>query len=287
MRVGEMLLALEGLALYRSMYSGTDVGATMRLAEMRSILDALHADDDPIERMGVDVRERDLADGYADWATTYDELSNPLIEFEESTLLPILDSVAPGRALDACCGTGRVLAHLVARGHDVVGLDGSPEMLSRARTKVDADRLFRGDIADPASVSLLGRGRYDVVTCCLSLTNYVSLQEPVAGLAAAARRGATIVITDLHPFWTILDQQGFFVSGDGETGFVRNHHHTHADYLDAFASSGLTVRSCFEPRVTAGTGPFIGLVPSLRPDAATIAFSATPFVLVWVLERYR
>ena len=282
-----MMLAVEGLALYRSLFSGTDASVKDRIDAMRSTVAALDDDDghDPIEQLSVLVEERTLDAGYREWATTYDELTNPLIEFEESTLLPILDAITPGAALDVCCGTGRVLAHLDARGHEVVGLDGSSDMLLLAASKVGVERLVCGDIVDPQVAGRLGRDRFDVVTCCLALTHYVSLTDPIAAIAAVARPGATIVLSDIHPFWTMLDAQGFFVVGDGRTGFVRNHHHRHADYLDAFAAAGLAVRRCLEPTAAPGTGPFVGTVPALRPEAAAVAYTGAPFVLLWVLER--
>jgi ubiquinone/menaquinone biosynthesis C-methylase UbiE len=38
----------------------------------------------------------------------------------------MLDRLPPRRALDAACGTGAVAQQLVARGHDVIGVDISP-----------------------------------------------------------------------------------------------------------------------------------------------------------------
>ena len=136
LRIGEMLVALEGLALYRTLFSGTDDEVAERLDGMRSVLAALLPTPDdgtgepPIEQSMVTVHERSVVEGYAEWSATYDDLVNPLIEFEEeATLKPILDSLVPGRALDACCGSGRVLADLLSRGHDATGIDGSSAML--------------------------------------------------------------------------------------------------------------------------------------------------------------
>ena len=291
LRVGEMLVALEGLALYRTLFSGTDDEVAERLDGMRSVLAALaHTPGDdtgepPIAQSAVTVHERSVVDGYAEWSATYDDLVNPLIEFEEATLTPILDALVPGRALDACCGSGRVLAQLLSRGHDATGIDGSPAMLALAASKVGSDRVAFGDIADPTVWPALGTGRFDTVTCCLALTHYASLVEPLRGIAATARTGATVVLTDIHPFCTLLDAQGFYVAGEGRTGFVRNHVHTHADYLAAFRATGCVVRDCVEPKLSPGTGAFLGLVAQLLPRTAAVAYTGVPFVLVWVLER--
>src|SRR5262245_14065863 len=46
-----------------------------------------------------------------------------------------------GPALELGCGTGRVLVPLRERGVAVVGIDVSPDMLDRCRTKCAAQRL--------------------------------------------------------------------------------------------------------------------------------------------------
>jgi ubiquinone/menaquinone biosynthesis C-methylase UbiE len=57
---------------------------------------------------------------------------------------------APTRAaLDAACGTGRHTAYLADRGHQVIGVDVTPAMLDRARTKLAASSevdLILGDL---------------------------------------------------------------------------------------------------------------------------------------------
>jgi hypothetical protein len=62
------------------------------------------------------VVELDLDTGYETWAPTYDTIANALIRAEEPLVAEAVRDVAPGRALDAACGTGRHAATLVALG---------------------------------------------------------------------------------------------------------------------------------------------------------------------------
>jgi len=48
---------------------------------------------------------------------------------------------ARGVALDAACGTGRFAEFLAQRGHQVIGVDSSPDMLAHARRRVPAARF--------------------------------------------------------------------------------------------------------------------------------------------------
>ena len=82
----------------------------------------------------------DVESGYARWAGTYDSMPNPLIRIEEPLVHGLIDRVRPGVAVDAACGTGRHTRYLCDRGHRVIGVDVSEEMLAVARAALpDAD----------------------------------------------------------------------------------------------------------------------------------------------------
>jgi ubiquinone/menaquinone biosynthesis C-methylase UbiE len=48
----------------------------------------------------------------------------------------LMDALPPGPALDTARGTGRHARHLTDLGHEVVGIDLTPEMLEHARRAV-------------------------------------------------------------------------------------------------------------------------------------------------------
>ncbi|MEM9484544.1 MAG: class I SAM-dependent methyltransferase [Cyanobacteria bacterium P01_F01_bin.116] len=73
---------------------------------------------------------------YNNWAWLYNrtvgpDYSKPQLTLLERVLLPHMPENA--RILDLCCGTGQLIQPLVDAGYDVVGLDGSEEMLTYAR----------------------------------------------------------------------------------------------------------------------------------------------------------
>ena len=65
-------------------------------------------------------------------------------------LFALLDArgIAPGRLLDAGCGTGTLALSAVARGWTATGVDRSPSLLDRARAKDPAGRVrwIEGDL---------------------------------------------------------------------------------------------------------------------------------------------
>src|SRR5437762_398638 len=66
-------------------------------------------------------------EGYALWADTWDATPSPIVALEHRYLLPWIDGLHPGRAIDVGCGTGRWTERLSA-----IGVDLSPAMLAIA-----------------------------------------------------------------------------------------------------------------------------------------------------------
>lgn len=285
LRVGEFLLAVQGLALHRNLFSGTDAQTNARISEIGEIVTALMSSD-AHESLSVSTSELSAIDGYRRWAAQYEAADNPLIATEEPALRSVLASVPIGRALDVCCGTGRVSRILRDLGHTVIGIDQSIEMLQVARSQVSGVSFQQEEL-----ISQTDTGRdptksdYDLITCALALTHAVDLTKAVAAIAARLRPGGRLVITDVHPFFTALDSQAFFRLDDGATSWVRNQHHRFSSYLQAFRAAGLAITDCLEIEPPDGTGPMESFVAALRPDAARCAYRGLPTVILWQLEN--
>ena len=261
--------------MLRHLYDGTDADADQRLAEVRTLLD------DETFSAGELTSEADPQTGYRSWSSSYDEPGNPIIALEEPAVWSLLEAVPPGRALDAACGTGRHARHLVELGHDVVGIDLTPEMLDRARDVVPGATFVEADLVDvPAD-----DGQFELCVCGLALAHVADLDAAIAELARVTASGGRLVISILHPFLTLLGWHAPFEDEAGQRRFVREHTHTHADYLAAFWSAGLQVQRCVEPALSATE-----VVAKRRafhhfPDATLSAYVGLPAVLVWEAEK--
>lgn len=77
----------------------------------------------------------------------------------------LVDTMLPrgARVLDAGCGTGRIGAALVERGHTVVGVDVDPVLIEAARTDHPTGQWLVGDLAelDLATLAAGGAGSSD------------------------------------------------------------------------------------------------------------------------------
>jgi SAM-dependent methyltransferase len=271
----ELLVGIEGLALLRHLYDGTDGDAEQRLREVGRLLD------DETLAAGELISEAEPQTGYASWSTSYDEPGNPVIALEQPEVWSLIDALPPGPALDAACGTGRHARHLVERGHDVVGIDLTPQMLDRARAAVPQARFLEADVRRiPA-----GDGDFDLVVCGLGLAHVADLAAAVGELGRVLAPGGQLIVSALHPVQALLGWHAPFEDDGGRRRFVREHPHTHADYISAFAAAGLTVRRCIEPLLTDDEVRSKRRAFARIPDAALAAYVGLPAVIIWEAAR--
>ncbi len=184
-----------------------------------------------------------VSEGYRLWSQTYDFEPNPLLALEfrilTGKLLPLKGKVF----LDVGCGTGRWMAYAASMGAKPVGVDLSFEMLSAARLKVQlGGRLIRAhgcDLPLPDQFADLVISSFSVgYTDCLGR----QLQE----LNRVARRGARIVVSDLHPR---ACQLGWRRSFRYKSQVYEIEHRCYAvdQLLEAGRTAGMTLRDVLEP----------------------------------------
>ncbi len=277
------LLGIEGIALLRAFTGDYDRDfLESRIAEVRRLLD------DESLTAAVDVERVDTVEGYRVWARTYDQPGNGAFALDEPVVGNILDGLPAGVALDAACGTGRYGRLLTERGHRVIGVDSSPDMLARAAVNVPEGRFLLGDLRRLP----VGDASVDLVVCGLALTHVPALGPVLAEFARVLRPGGHLVTADVHPEsvarGSIPSQRG----PDGQARRVASHRHLVGDYLRAALPAGLRPVRCEEPLLpvrepgepTSTTGPW-ELWPwslaALVPEAARAANEGVPGLLVW------
>ncbi|AVT34238.1 SAM-dependent methyltransferase [Plantactinospora sp. BC1] len=281
------LLGLEGVALLRAFAGEYDREFTeARIREIRHLLDS-----PALAGAGVAASRVDTVDGYRVWSATYDQPGNGLLEVEEPVVREILDALPPGTALDAACGTGRHTGYLAARGHRVIGVDSSAEMLARARERVP-DAEFR--LADLHRLPLPD-DHVDLVVCALALTHLPALEPVFAEFARVLRPGGHLVISDAHQERVALGSVPRVRTGTGEPGLLPAYRHRAGDYLRAALPLGLRVRRCEEPRTRVNAddaGPAADVVigpwdtwpwslPGIAPAATAAVVDDMPTLVVW------
>jgi SAM-dependent methyltransferase len=272
-------LGMEGVALLRA-YAGdfADPGfSDARVVEVRAMVAAY----DRGELGAADeIGDVDTVAGYRAWSAYYDTEDNPLFEVEEPLVRSILADIKAGRALDAACGTGRYSAFLAGLGHLVVGVDGSPDMLAKARPKVPEATFLEGEL----TALPLPHADVDLVVCALALTHVPALGPVLSEFARVLRPGGHVVLSDIH--WMSL-YLGGIASAPDEDGVSRRMPASRflpSDYLAAALPLGFQVRACLEPRwpnsPTQG-GPW---VRQWAAEATDATYENTPAAIIWHLQ---
>jgi demethylmenaquinone methyltransferase / 2-methoxy-6-polyprenyl-1,4-benzoquinol methylase len=111
------------------------------------------------------------------------------------------------RVLDACCGTGDLaVADVRAGGGEVTGLDFSPRMLERARSKSSEITWVEGDMLELPFED----GSFDAATVGFGVRNVADLERGLAQLARVLVSGGRLGILEittptgfLRPFYRL------------------------------------------------------------------------------------
>lgn len=119
-------------------------------------------------------------------------LRDPAVRTAWRDLLGEIVPPSGSAVADLGCGTGSVAGLLVELGHRVDGVDFSPEMVRRARTKMPEATFRVGDAAVPP----LSSGAYDVVFCRHVLWALPEPVQVVGRWAALLRPGGVMVLVE-------------------------------------------------------------------------------------------
>ncbi len=138
---------------------------------------------------------------YDEWAWLYDRTMGPdygcaQLALLETVLLPRL----PARAaiLDLCCGTGQLIAPLLAAGHRVTALDGSSDMLACAQRNAPDARFVHADARDFREPEAFD-GAFSTSASLNHLETLADLTKVFENVYASLKPGGAFVFDLNHP----------------------------------------------------------------------------------------
>lgn len=195
-------------------------------------------------------------DGYDRWAASYLQESNPIKTLSDElveTMLPALDGK---RVLDAGCGPGKFCLYAKKKNAVAIsGMDISSRMIEEARSNCPSGTFTTNDLGHvefPANA-------YDVVICALVLGHIEHLPPVLEKLAGTLDRGGVMIITDFHPFLTLMQaKRTFRDAASGQQFEVRHYLHLFEQYVGCFVRHGLSIEQWAEPQFN-GTPAVFGV----------------------------
>ena len=184
-------------------------------------------------------------EGYNRWAATYSEESNPIKNLSDSLVEKFLPNLRGKSMLDAGCGTGKFCAIAEKQNAEVIiGIDLSPAMIEIARAQ-NAKPSFR---CENLSDAVLAEDDVDVIICALVLGHIEHLTPILTKLLKTLKKGGTLIITDFHPFLTLLQSKRTFRDKlSGKQYEVLHHLHLFEEYVQCIHKNGATIEAMEEP----------------------------------------
>lgn len=138
-------------------------------------------------------------------AEFWDEQMGEGNEFHKTLIEPTqlqLLNIEPGhRILDVACGNGQFARKMASFGATVLAVDGSTQMIKRAkgRTKHDGHIEYRVmDCTNEAELNRLESG-FDAAVCTMALMDIADLEPLAETLPRLLKRGGRFVFSVLHP----------------------------------------------------------------------------------------
>ncbi|MHC4091764.1 MAG: class I SAM-dependent methyltransferase, partial [Planctomycetota bacterium] len=188
--------------------------------------------------------------GYDAWARVYDTEGNPLVALEGPVVRGWLGGVAGRRVADVGCGTGRHAVWLAQAGAQVVALDLSDGMMSRAVAKAGAGRVHFCYYRVPEPLPLAD-GSCDYVIFALVADHVQQLEAAFGEFARVLVSGGQVILSVVHPAMNLAGITARFFDPDtGDEVRVAAFEHSIADYVNAALAGGLTLAEMVERKAT-------------------------------------
>lgn len=183
----------------------------------------------------------EVASAYDAWADVYDSQTNATRDLDARVLRELDPALFRGDVLEIGCGTGKNTEWLASRARSLVALDGSEQMLKRARERpgVQSVQFVQHDLRERWPVPDASR---DTITCNLVLEHIEDLSVVFSEAKRVLRPGGAFFVCELHPFRQLQGKHAHFVNPEtGAVQSVRCHLHDVSDFLNAALRAGLVL----------------------------------------------
>lgn len=177
--------------------------------------------------------------------TIYDEMASTYAEhaadsaynahYDRPAVLELLGEVSGLRVLDAGCGPGLYAEELLARGADLVAVDGSTAMVELARQRLGTRaHVLQADLSKPLP---FGSSEFDLIVCALVIHHLDDREAALRQFFRVLRPGGHVVLSTQHPTTDWLRKGGSYFETKEEEDIW---HRETGDYTVRFWREPLT-----------------------------------------------
>lgn len=178
-----------------------------------------------------------IKEAYNNWAASYDQMENKTRDLEKIAAKKTLENLSYSNVVEIGCGTGKNTIWIAEKADQLIGLDFSNEMLTKAKQKFQSSNVdfIETDITRPWKVE---DNWADLITCSLTLEHIEDLHFVFNEAAKKLIPGGHFFVCELHPFRQYKGSQAKFEQGGKERKLDVFLHHL-SDYTTAASKNNL------------------------------------------------
>ena len=175
--------------------------------------------------------------------------------YDRPSVLELVGEIAGLRVLDAGCGPGLYAEELLARGAELVAVDGSAPMVELARERLGARaHVFRADLSESLPFA---PSEFDLVVCALVIHHLADRAACLREFFRVLRPGGHVVLSTQHPTTDWLRKGGSYFETkeeedtwhrDGGEWRVRFWREPLTSLCAAIGAAGFLIERLVEPR---------------------------------------
>ncbi|OYU57306.1 MAG: SAM-dependent methyltransferase [Chitinophagaceae bacterium BSSC1] len=185
-----------------------------------------------------------VQNAYNEWAEQYDTNQNKTRDLEAIILRETLSKISFNSCLEIGCGTGKNTVWLQTKAQQVLAVDFSEEMLSKAKEKISQPNVqfLQADITEPWHFA---QQQFDLVSFSLVLEHIEDLTAIFQKVANSLNPNGHVYIAELHPFKQYSGSKARFETATGTQVVTCFTHHV-SDFVIAAKQAGLELVSLEE-----------------------------------------
>jgi predicted TPR repeat methyltransferase len=186
----------------------------------------------------------DVRESYDNWADQYDTNLNKTRDLESVALKNTLADISFKSCLEIGCGTGKNTVWLLSKADQIIAVDLSAKMLSKAKEKITSDRVnfIQADINQPWTFT---NKSFDLITFSLVLEHIEDLESVFKKASERISPGGYLYLGELHPFKQYSGSKAKFDTGHGEQILLCFTHNV-SDFTQAAKQTGFSVLAVHE-----------------------------------------
>ncbi len=172
---------------------------------------------------------------YNSWAEQYDTNENKTRDLDRKATIETLSKYNFNNVLELGCGTGKNTEWLITKARSIIGVDFSEEMLSKAKSKINSDKV-RFKQADLTRKWEIEDNFADLITCSLTLEHIKDLDFIFSQAFQKLKAGGKFFISELHPARQYIGSKAKYETENGIEELEVYVHHL-SEYLNSAKSN--------------------------------------------------